>query len=899
MWIPSKLSRPTYSLDQIQRSRITDLLKQTDQQKLVLFRAPAGYGKTTIAAQWLEGKQNIGWYNIDANDNEPTQFASYFLAALNDATGNACQDALKQAKDQPLSSVMSLLIEALKQIRQTSKHAYLVLDDYHHIQDALIHEAMNYFLKHQPDHLTIVLTTRSIPPLGIANLRVRGMMTEVDQRWLAFDIDETTAFFMQRLDQPLDSEEIDRLYQYVEGWPSALELIAWQTQYQAMAVKPPLSTTPLNQNHLWDYLIDEVFAILDNDTQEFLLQCSILDKFNHTLAASVTQRDDAQNMIESLQRYGLFISPVTEVHNWFRFHSLFSEFLHHERKIRLPEQDTHLHQLAARAWLTLPNVVQALLHAKQANDHMLTAEILCQYGWELFNGGEYVCLDNALNSVPHSQIYQQPTLSLLQAWLAQSQHRDEEVNSILAQIDQSEQPVKMQGEFNALKAQIAISKHQPHQALNLAELALSQIDGKAYYSRIVATSVIGEVNHVLGYLDRALPLMQQTEKLARQYQVHHHALWALLQQSEILTAKGHLQASFDVQEIAFKLLDAQQLKQPSLHEFLFRVRAQLLFSWNRLDEAESCVNQALQLSKNQSEKRLLQCYAMLTRLAICRGEMDRAAKFVAEIECRLAQSSYHIDWNANASLSQLLFWQAKQDMSSIQLWLNNAIRPEQACNHFTQMQWRNITRAQIYLGQYPQAAQSLSHLQDEAARNQLVTDISRNAIIESVLAIHTQPKLTTKNAIKEALNLANQTAILGDFLYDLDQLVPLLQQAEFQSELDDLTRFRTNQLLKSITTKPRSGSSHFGESFINQVVNHPKVPELVRNSPLTQREWQVLDLIYSGLSNEQIAHELDVAGTTIKTHIRNLYQKLNIANRKQAISTAESLINLIGYQSNS
>ena len=137
--------------------------------------------------------------------------------------------------------------------------------------------------------------------------------------------------------------------------------------------------------------------------------------------------------------------------------------------------------------------------------------------------------------------------------------------------------------------------------------------------------------------------------------------------------------------------------------------------------------------------------------------------------------------------------------------------------------------------------------------------------------------------------------MVGNFLTDGATIGSLLEKLSLRHELGDLERHRVQQLMKDISSNQRSRSIHFDEDFIEKLVNHPNVPELVRTSPLTQREWQVLGLIYSGFSNEQIAQELDVAGTTIKTHIRNLYQKLNIANRKEAIVTAENLLQLMGY----
>ncbi|MDE1225977.1 LuxR C-terminal-related transcriptional regulator, partial [Vibrio aestuarianus] len=253
------------------------------------------------------------------------------------------------------------------------------------------------------------------------------------------------------------------------------------------------------------------------------------------------------------------------------------------------------------------------------------------------------------------------------------------------------------------------------------------------------------------------------------------------------------------------------------------------------------------------------------------------------------------DWTANASLSLILFWQARGDNEAMQQWLDATIRPEKACNHFSQLQWRNIARCQIHLGLLDEAAQTIAFLQSEATTYQLLTDTNRNLIVEAVLATTLHDDELAKERLKEALKLTNQTGMIGNFLIDGAKIGHLLEKLASRSELGDLERHRAQQLMKEISTTQRSRSVHFDEEFVEKLVNHPNIPELVRTSPLTQREWQVLGLIYSGFSNEQIAQELDVAGTTIKTHIRNLYQKLNIANRKEAISTAENLLQLMGY----
>lgn len=902
MWIPSKLTRPGRLHNAIVRPRVLDLLQQAPFYKLVLFRSPAGYGKTTMAAQWLSDKPNIGWYSIDDSDNDTFRFINYLLQSINKATQQSCPNSQVLAERRQFSSLHSLFSEVFAEMSTFHQECYLVLDDYHLITNDEIHEAMRFFLKHMPDNLTLIVTSRATPPLGTANLRVRDLMIEIGNELLAFDTEETTRFFNQRVTDGIDDATANNLRTYVEGWPSALQLIALQAQHQKRTLAQSAeSVSQFSHAHLWDYLVEEVFDLLDQDTRHFLMQCSVLDHFNDELVCALTQRDDALGMIESLNRYGLFIYPLEGEHNWYRFHNLFGEFLSHERQARIPQQEQDLHRSAAKAWLKLETPHQALNHAQKAYDGDLIAHILTTYGWKMFNQGELAALESAIKKLTKDQLYSDSKLSMLQAWLAQSQHRYDQVGTLLAEAEAErkerniELSTQQQGEFNALRAQVAINSNNPQLALEMAELALSQLDTTIYRSRIVATSVVGEVNHVLGNLSRALPMMQQTEKLARQYQVYHQALWAILQQSEILIAQGYVQAAFELQESAFKLIEEHQLQHVPLHEFLLRVRAQVLWCWNRLDEAEECSYKGLDILGNHSPSKHLHSYSMLARISIGRGELDKASRFIDQILHLLKQSTYHVDWTANASLSLLLYWQAKGNKQAIQEWLDTAVRPEKASNHFCQLQWRNIVRAHISLEQYDQAQTALDFLTQEALDSNLITDTNRNLIVEAVLAVQLQEEDRAKALVKEALSMTNQTGMIGNFLVDGATIGHLLEKLSNKLELGDLERHRAQQLMKDISTTQRSRSVHFDEEFIEKLINHPNIPELVRTSPLTQREWQVLGLIYSGFSNEQIAQELDVAGTTIKTHIRNLYQKLNIANRKEAISTAENLLQLMGY----
>ncbi len=900
MLIPSKLHFPRRLHNAILRSRVLDSLVDAAHYKLVLFRSPAGYGKTTMAAQWLSEKDDTGWYSLDDGDNDEFKFAKYFVQAIANATSLELSHSKALTEKRQFASLSSLFSQVFSELLPFQKDAYIVLDDYHLITNEAIHLGLKFFLKHLPDNLTLVITSRSQPPLNTANLRVRDFLIEIDNQSLAFDQSETSLFFSQRLNDDIDQDAITHVREHVEGWPSALQLIALHSiQNKQSLMNSAEAMTNLNQAHLWDYLAEEVFDHLDSETQHFLMRSAVFEHFDAALVSDLTQRSDSQLIIENLNRFGLFINSDGEHGEWYKYHNLFAEFLSHQRQNHLAHEENELQFKAAHAWLAHKNIYQALRHAKKAKNDTLIAEILTEHGWHLFNNGELVLLESTIDQLDKDTLFASPRLAIIRAWLAQSQHNYLHVDDLLSEAQQEMSARNIildrhvQGELDALRAQVAINKNEPENALLLAEKALEQLEMNKYRSRIVATSVIGEYHHVSGNLAQALALMQQTEKMAMTYGIYHQALWAILQQSEILMAQGFMQAAFDLQDNGFKLIEEQDLYQLPLHEFLLRSRAQIYWFWFRFDEAEQCTWKGLDVLSPFDETKHLRGYSMLARLAVARGEFDKAERYLEKCQQLLGQADYHIDWKANASSAQLFYWQAKGNTESINYWLAHADRPETRCNHFTQLQWRNIARAYFHLGDIDTAINTLKDSQIIAQKHKLITDINRNAIMEAVLLFEDKQVDAAIEAMHLAIKQSNQTGIIGSFLMAGQAVLKPLAKLQQKGNLTELEKHRVDQLQKALSNNKRSRSAHFDEAFIEKVLNTPEVPELIRASPLTHREWQVLGLIYSGFSNEQIAAEFDVAPTTIKTHIRNLYQKLNLPNRKAAIAMADELVSMM------
>ncbi|MDR3432453.1 MAG: HTH-type transcriptional regulator MalT [Rouxiella aceris] len=906
MLIPSKLSRPVRQQNTVVRDRLLTRLSAAAHYRLTLVASPAGYGKTTLVAHWAAGKSDLGWYSLDESDNLPERFASYLIAAVQQACGGHCVKSEALSLKHQYASLPALFAQLFVDLSDWHRPLLLVIDDYHLISNDAIHEGMRFFLRHQPENLSLVVLSRTVPPLGIANLRVREQLLELNASHLAFTHPETQQFFDNRLKDPIDQADSNRLCDDVAGWATALQLIALSARQSSTPSRQSTQQSArklsgLNASHLSDYLVDEVLDRVDASTRDFLLRCSLLRSMNDALIVRLTGGDNGQQRLEELERQGLFIHRMDDTGEWFNFHPLFATFLRQRCQWELATELPAIHRAAAEGWLEQGFPAEAIHHALGADDIDMLRDIMLQHAWSLFNQSELALLEECLAALPYDRLIQSPKLVLLQAWLAQSQHRYAEVETLLAQAESEmlKHNIVMEqdltAEFNALRAQVAINDGRQDEAEQLAAEALRFLPYESYYSRIVATSVTGEIQHCKGDLARALPLMQQTEQIARRHEAYHYALWALLQQSEILIAQGFLQAAFEMQERAFELVREQHLEQLPMHEFLLRLRSQLLWSWSRLDDAEEAARQGLEVLINFQPQQQLQCLAMLAKCSLARGQLDNAHHHLQRCEALLKTGQYHIDWLTNTDKPRVTYWQMTGDKAAASQWLQQARKPDMADNHFQQGQWRNIARVQILLEKFDEAEVVLDELNQHARQLRLTSDLNRNLLLSNLLYWHTGRKGEAQRALIEALGLANRTGFISHFVIEGEMMAQQLRQLIQLNLLPDLEQRRAQLILREINQHHRHKFAHFDEGFVNKLLTHPQVPELIRTSPLTQREWQVLGLIYSGYSNDQIAGELAVASTTIKTHIRNLYQKLGVAHRQEAVQQAQHLLQVMGY----
>ncbi|MFB9887027.1 HTH-type transcriptional regulator MalT [Balneatrix alpica] len=903
--IPAKIQLPELHNDWLWRTRFDDILQaELGHHALILVRAPAGSGKTTLLAGWADQQDHpVAWYSLDQSDNDAERFGLYLLSSLHQACGQGLPVTLELAHQRRFASLEELFTHAFNELAGLRNPVLLVLDDYHLIQAEAIHQSIRFLLKHRPPALTLAIASRTLPPIGIAQLRVHGQLLEIDATTLAFSNEEAQEFFQQRLPYELSREQIQRLNRRVEGWPAALQLAVQSAPTKAGfdAFSEQLS---LGNSYIRDFLEEEAFAGLGEELRDFLLCTGLLDRFNASMVSQVSEGRFGQSQLEQVERLGLFIRPLDNARQWYRYQQIFANFLQHQLHHLGGERLRWLHQRAADAWLVQGVPEEAARHAVAAQDSERILQLLLSWGRHFYRQAEFKVLQGCLDALAPEQIAATPILTLLQAWSLQAQYHFDDVEVLLKRGEQSlkqrcspEEWESIEAEFSAVRAQVAMNQGHTEQAIKLATRALAQQPEHMRSSRTAACSVLGEAAFVRGELEEARQRMEEAEQLARSQDAHQIVLWTLAQQSEIQIAKGFLQKAYNLQEKALSYAQEHQVQRLPILEFIYRIRAQVLWEWQNLDTAEQATLRAMEIMEGREEHWFLQNYALLGKIAQSRGKQAICADYVEKIQRMLASGEYHSDWTANAHATLLSYWEAVQDQDAISHWLTLAPPlAEEAVNHFTQCNARNRVRACLSLGRLSEAQQLLEQIQAQAEQKGLLMDQNRNLIYQAQCAWQQDRREAALAYLAEALQLASQTGALGSFLRMGKPLIMLLKALLQQGNLDELARHRAERLVQQAQQQrdfSRAIRINLDEAVIQDIINRPDVPELIRTSPLTRREWQVLSLIHTGLSNEQIADHLKVAATTIKTHIRSLYQKLNITQRSEAIALARDLLSKI------
>jgi LuxR family maltose regulon positive regulatory protein len=890
-FLTTKFSLPPPRPRNIVRQRLLDLLRTahaTDHHcKLTLLSAPAGFGKSTLLCDWVHSSSHpysvhaLAWLSLDERENDPARFWLSFIAALRKSQpqfGEHLPAALHTHQTAPIEELLTAM---LNEISILTEPCALLLEDYHVITAPAIHQALTFLLDRLPAQLRLVLTTRADPALPLARLRAHGELCELRAADLRFTLEETAAFLTQVMGLALSEREVAQLAEQTEGWIAGLQLAALSLQNQEHAQNFVQAFRGSNE-FVADYLLEEVLSRQPSHIQAFLLHTSILKQLSGSLVNAVMGTEDGSALLEHVRQANLFIVPLDSERQWYRYHHLFADLL----RVRLQETRPELIPVLYRRaidWYEHKGLInEAIDHALEGRQFEQAAALIERYGGAMLTCGELATALRWLEGLPAGFILARARLCLLSAWAALLSRNVPMIPYYLAAakrfLQEQEQATEgltqeVLGNVAGIEAHIARYQARIADSITLSLQALQHLEAlpaRAAISRGAISLNLGYAYAAQGAVVEAGRVFERAESYGQASGNPYLALAALCNQARLYELQGKLRLAEE------RYLQALEIG-PRFGGQHFPGEAaayiglgELCYEWNRCDEALEMLTKGIALGKLIEEISVLHDGSItLARVHFAQGQVEQAFALLRQAKERVSAAPQY--------LARIEAWEARylllQDqVAPVATWVSQrGLAARQPTGDQHEMEYLVLVR--LLLSQHrPQAALPLlAHLLTLAEASK-----------------------RTKSVIEILLLQALTRWTLGQ---SQQALVPLTQAIELTEPEGYLRLFvdegaRMASFLRQVTAEQVSGA------YMNRVLaafpageptHDGKVQGLLLGKSLSPREQEVLRLIAAGLSNKAAADRLCVTPGAVKKHLNNIYGKLGVNSRTQALVRARDL----------
>ncbi len=869
----TKLYAPPLRREIVPRPRLVARLNAGLHHRLALISAPAGFGKTTLLSEWASQCQHpIAWLTLDAGDNAPDRFWAYVVAALQTAGVDLgdLQPATLQTSQPP--SIDPLLTLLLNQLTEVSEPLVLVLDDYHVIDARSIHAGLAFLLDNLPPQIHIVIATRADPPLPIARLRGRGQLTELYQAALRFTPEEAAAFLNQVMGLNLSAEDTAALEARTEGWIVGLQLAAVSMRGHDNVADFVQAFTG-NHRSLLDSLGSEVLRQQSEQLQRFLLQTSILTRLTGPLCDAVLNGDlsegppeRAQAMLEYLESNNLFVVPLDNERRWYRYHHLFAELLQQRLQREHPHRVHDLHRRAS-AWYEKQGLIdEAVRHALAANEYDQAAEMIEQAGWAIFTRGEMSTIRRWITALPKGLISSHPYLGVLLAWATAKSGYLEGVELCLQDID----PRKFKGEIAAVRAYVAGVQGNLTQAVELAQQALDHLPEERLLLRAIVVQNLGVTYHWSGDSAAAIRNLTEAMRLSEAANQPFQTLTAMAILGRAYEMQGALRQAAAIYEEALALTSDVDSQPVPFACMAYIGMAGCLYETNDVASALHHATEGVRLSEvGGFTAYQLFGYVRLSQIYESQGHREAALEALQEAE-RLSQRADYALVVALATELRVRAWIAQGNLVAASRWAEtNQLRSMEHLDAAQEIEQRAVVRVLLVQGKTDDALCLLSWLLKTAQAGER-RGSSIKLLVLQALAYRAQGNVPKAlSTLEQVLSLAEPEGYVRTFLDEGQPMAELLRQALSKNIAPNYVA----RLLAAFDQEPEAIT----------LAMHALV------EPLSDRELEVLRLIVAGLSNPEIAEELFIAVSTVKSHVNNIYGKLAVGSRTQATARAQTL----------
>jgi LuxR family maltose regulon positive regulatory protein len=901
--LETKLFLPPAPRRLVPRGRLTDRLERSKGAKLLLVSAPAGFGKTTVLAEWLttEGAAQhnpvaAAWLSLDRGDSDPGTFWIYLIAALRTVEPGIGGSELRLLQTPQPPPIRGILTTLLNDLAATRRDLVLVLDDYHEVESADVHEGMAFLLDHLPPRVHLAITTRADPPLPLARLRARGELVELRAADLRFTEEEAAAYLNQAMDLQLTVDDVAALEGRTEGWIAALQLAALSMQGRD-DVAGFIAGFTGDDRYVIDYLVEEVLQRQTDEVQTFLTRTSILNRFTGPLCDAVTGQAGGKAMLETLDRGNLFLVPLDDSRRWYRYHHLFADVLRTRLLDEQPDLVGALHVRASRWFEQNGHPAEAIRHALAGEDFDHAADLVELAIPLMQRSRQEATLLSWLEALPAEVVDARPVLSLGFVVALLSSGRLEGVESHLrvtegwldAAATDSDLPPSQTGMVVADHAAWrrlpgAVALHRSGQArmrgddattVAHARRALELADEGDHLTRAGGAALLGLAAWTRGDLDEGHRLYADATAHLEAAGHISDTLGCALAMADMRLTQGRLDDAMTTYQEGLRRASTQSVAALRGTADMHVGMCEVLLERNDLDGASQQLLVARELGDHaglpQNPYRWRVAAAQLRRVE---GHFDSALALIDEA-ARVFTSDFSPEVRPPSAVRARLWVARGQPRDALRWAKQRGLSVADDLDYLREFEHITLARALLASSRSEPSTHGVDEVTVLLERLLHEAEVGQRtgSIIEVLTLLALARQLGRDEdaalvALERALTLAEPERYTRVFLDEGGPMVVLLEAAGDRGIMPDYA----DRLLKAAGRSSRAAPSRHG---------------LVE--PLSDREHDVLRLLATDLSGPQIAGELVVSLNTVRTHTHRIYAKLGVNNRRLAVRRAREL----------
>lgn len=872
--------------------------------KLILLSAPAGFGKTTLVTEWLKNARAKGhvkatggedwafaWLSLDENDNDPVRFAAYLLSALQEIDPSIGQIARGMLQAPQPSGPDLWLTSLINDLAAVSHPFVLVLDDYHLMRTPAIHQQLAFLLEHQPPDMHLVIATREDPPFPLSRWRARGQTVEVRQADLTFTERETADLVWRMMELDLSPSDIAALQRRTEGWVAGLQLALLSFRGHD-DVQHLVQSFAGSHRYILDYLIEEVFQRQTCEVQDFLLKTSILDRFAAPLCdavrfgtvepptcaegADVAEHSSSYEILLELDQANLFLVPLDQSRQWYRYHHLFAELLRQRlRTVGAPGLASLLHARASQWYEANGFPTDAVQHALSGSDWERAAALLLDLDATMLKRGEVTTLLGWFRALPDEVVRADARLCNAYSWPLLLTDQVDAAEAYLARAEeivreQDGEDAPFLGVTAVARAHIARARGDGQRAIELSERALVLLPQDKLSERSITALNLGIAQWHRGQLIEAEQALKEAQCAANGSGNDYVRYAALAFLSRAQSAHGKLRrAAATCHRI---VEEGGHLPIVALTHYDL---CKLYYEWNDLAVAEKHAEQGIDLSRRSASPEFLaRGLVALAQIRQARSEPSAALASLQEAARLLEHPGITPVARLHYLAQHTLVKVAQGDLDDAASVVERT-PPLDEAGSFPGYLLLMVAQARVFLAQQQHAAawEQLAVLQEMASRSGWQSVILQAYVLQALAAPTPDEGL---DKLGKALTLAEPEGYVRTFVDLGEPMAVLLRQVAAHG----IARAYARTLLAAVEAESHDRGSP-GQS--------PRSPAQPLIEPLTERELEVLPLLVEGLTRREIAQVLSVSVNTIKAHLKGIYGKLGVHDRREAVAKARSL----------